>query len=72
MVNCHLCKIYKIVDLDSNECYVGSISEPTLARRCMRCTDCNIILYCEYRIFRVGFRKDSCTLIRKVMIDDEI
>ena len=28
-----LCKIYKIVDLDSNKCYVGSTCEPTLARR---------------------------------------
>jgi hypothetical protein len=33
MVNYQLGKIYKIVDLDSNECYVGSTREPTLARR---------------------------------------
>ena len=33
MVNYQLCKIYKIVDLDSNKCYVGSTCEPTLARR---------------------------------------
>ena len=33
MVNYQLGKIYKIVDLDSNECYVGSTCEPTLARR---------------------------------------
>jgi hypothetical protein len=26
-------KIYKIVDLDSNECYIGSTCEPTLAKR---------------------------------------
>jgi hypothetical protein len=26
-------KIYKIIDLDSNECYIGSTCEPTLARR---------------------------------------
>lgn len=33
MVNYQLGKIYKIVDLDSNKCYVGSTCEPTLARR---------------------------------------
>jgi hypothetical protein len=33
MVNYQLGKIYKIVDLDSNECYVGSTCEPTLTRR---------------------------------------
>mmetsp|Transcript_51460 Transcript_51460/g.101608 ORF Transcript_51460/g.101608 Transcript_51460/m.101608 type:complete len:92 (+) Transcript_51460:100-375(+) len=33
MVNYHLGKIYKIVDLDSNKCYIGSTCEPTLARR---------------------------------------
>ena len=33
MVNYQLGEIYKIVDLDSNECYVGSTCEPTLARR---------------------------------------
>ena len=33
MVNYQLGKIYKIVDLDSNKCYVGSTCEPILARR---------------------------------------
>ena len=33
MVNYHLGKIYKIVDLDSNKCYIGSTCEPTLVRR---------------------------------------
>ena len=33
MVNYQLGKIYKIVDLDSNKCYVGSTCKPTLARR---------------------------------------
>jgi len=32
-VNYQLGKICKIVDLDSNECYVGSICEPTLTWR---------------------------------------
>lgn len=32
-MNYQLGKIYKIVDLDSNKCYVGSTCEPTLARR---------------------------------------
>jgi hypothetical protein len=39
-VNYALSKIYKIVDLTTNECYVGSTCEPTLARRLsghMRC-----------------------------------
>jgi hypothetical protein len=33
MVNYQLGKIYKIVDLDSNQCYIGSTCEPTLAKR---------------------------------------
>jgi hypothetical protein len=33
MVNYQLGKIYKIKDLDSNECYIGSTCEPTLAQR---------------------------------------
>jgi hypothetical protein len=33
MVNYQLGKIYKIIDLNSNECYIGSTCEPTLARR---------------------------------------
>ena len=33
MVNYQLGKNYKIVDLDSNKCYIGSTCEPTLARR---------------------------------------
>lgn len=33
MVNYQLGKIYKIVDLDSNQCYTGSTCEPTLAKR---------------------------------------
>jgi len=28
IVNCQLGKIYKIVDLDNNKCYVGSTCEP--------------------------------------------
>ena len=32
-VNYNLGKIYKIVDLTTNECYIGSTCEPTLARR---------------------------------------
>ena len=32
-MNYQLGKIYKIVDLDSNKCYVGSTCEPILARR---------------------------------------
>ena len=32
-MNYQLGKIYKIVDLDSNKCYVEKICEPTLARR---------------------------------------
>ncbi len=32
-MNYQLGKIYKIVDLDSNKCYIGSTCEPTLARR---------------------------------------
>ncbi len=32
-VNYALSKIYKIVDLSTNECYIGSTCEPTLARR---------------------------------------
>jgi hypothetical protein len=32
-VNYALSKIYKIVDLTTNECYIGSTCEPTLARR---------------------------------------
>ena len=33
MVNYQLGKNYKIVDLDSNKCYICSTCEPTLARR---------------------------------------
>jgi hypothetical protein len=33
MVNYQLGKIYKIVDLSTDECYIGSTCEPTLARR---------------------------------------
>ena len=33
MVNYQLGKIYKIFDLDTNECYIGSTCEPTLAQR---------------------------------------
>jgi hypothetical protein len=32
-VNYNLGKIYKIVDLSTNKCYIGSTCEPTLARR---------------------------------------
>lgn len=33
MVNYQLGKIYKIIDRDKNECYIGSTCEPTLAQR---------------------------------------
>ena len=33
MVNYQLGKIYKIIHLDTNECYIGSTCEPTLAQR---------------------------------------
>jgi hypothetical protein len=33
MVNYQLGKIYKIIDLETNECYIGSTCEPTLAQR---------------------------------------
>ncbi len=33
MVNYQLGKIYKIIDLETNECYIGSTCQPTLARR---------------------------------------
>lgn len=33
MVNYQLGKIYKIVDLNTDECYIGSTCEPTLTRR---------------------------------------
>jgi len=33
MVNYQLGKIYKIVDLSTDECYVGSTCQPTLAKR---------------------------------------
>ena len=32
-------KIYKIVDLDTDECYIGSTCEPTLARRLAKHVD---------------------------------
>ena len=33
MANYQLGKICKIIDLDSNQCYIGSTCEPTLAKR---------------------------------------
>ena len=33
MVNYQLGKIYKIVDLSTEECYIGSTCQPTLAKR---------------------------------------
>jgi hypothetical protein len=33
MVNYQLGKIYKLINLDTNECYIGSTCEPALARR---------------------------------------
>jgi hypothetical protein len=33
MVHYQLGKIYYIIDLDTNECYIGSTCEPTLAQR---------------------------------------
>ena len=33
MVNYQVGKVYKITDLDTNECYIGSTCEPTLAQR---------------------------------------
>ena len=33
MVNYQLGKIYKIIHLDTNECYIGSTCEPTFAQR---------------------------------------
>jgi hypothetical protein len=33
MVNYQLGKVYKIVDLSNDECYIGSTCQPTLAKR---------------------------------------
>ena len=54
MVNYQLGKIYKIVDLDSNKCYVGSTCEPTLARRLANHVSDELIFSCVC-IYRIVF-----------------
>jgi len=65
MVNYQLGKIYKIVDLDSNNCYVGSTCEPTLARRLAKHVS-------NYKMFLQGKGSNISSYIILAMDDFDI